>query len=107
MERCDCLNECGDDSRVAAGQVRKCRGYDRLQADERRRLAHTELLRELARTQAQELVCNGLAYVIREYPDKASEARHLQDLVMGYQPEHRNSAGRRVRWNAEFNKVTR
>ena len=84
MERCDCLNECGDDTRVAAGRARKCAAYDRLQADEQCRRAHAELLRELVRPQAQELVCNGLAYIIREYPGKAASARRLQSLVMGH-----------------------
>ena len=93
MDRCDCLNDCGDDSRVAAGKARKCQHYDRLQADEQRRQAHTELLRQLAHPQVQELVCNGLAYVIREYPDKATDARRVQSLVMGRLPA--NVGGKR------------
>lgn len=31
--KCDCLNECGDDSRVAAGTVAKCDRYDQVQHD--------------------------------------------------------------------------
>lgn len=27
MDRCDCLNECGDDPRLKSGQVRKCESY--------------------------------------------------------------------------------
>lgn len=29
--KCDCLNECGDDSRVAAGTAAKCGRYDQVQ----------------------------------------------------------------------------
>lgn len=30
MEKCDCLNFCGDDSRVKAGKALKCPDYERL-----------------------------------------------------------------------------
>lgn len=30
MEKCDCLNDCGDDSRVAAAKVAQCNDYERL-----------------------------------------------------------------------------
>lgn len=30
MEKCDCLNYCGDDSRVKAGKVLKCPDFERL-----------------------------------------------------------------------------
>ena len=27
MEKCDCLNDCGDDARVATGEVSRCLNY--------------------------------------------------------------------------------
>ena len=33
LPHCDCLNECGDDGRVADGRVKKCFRYDQVQRD--------------------------------------------------------------------------
>ena len=30
MDKCDCLNYCGDDSRLKQGKVQKCSSYERL-----------------------------------------------------------------------------
>ena len=70
---------------LQTGKVRKCLDYDRLRADERRQLAHTELIRELAQPHVQELVCNGLASVIREHPQHTAQCQRLIRLAMGAQ----------------------
>lgn len=86
LEHCDCLNDCGDDRRVAAGMVRKCDHYDGLCREEERSRAMEQLAHELRGTEAQELLGNGLAAVIRNYPEQAAACRRLLSLVSGRMP---------------------
>lgn len=86
MERCDCLNMCGDDRRVAAGKVQKCERYDEFRAEDERRAAMQELERALRDPANQELLANGLASVIRTYPEKAAACRALLPLLAGRLP---------------------
>jgi hypothetical protein len=88
MERCDCLNECGDDHCVAKCTVRKCENYDKFRAEEEGRLAMQELSNALRDPVNQELVGNGLASIIRNYPDKAIRCQRLISLVMGRMPSN-------------------
>lgn len=84
MNRCDCLDRCGDDPDVQRGKVIKCPHYDRIRREEERARAMAMLARELESPHVQETVNNGLAYIIREYPDRADLAKRLISLVSGH-----------------------
>ena len=84
MNRCDCLDRCGDDPDVMRGKARKCPNFDRIRREEERCRAMEMLARELESPFAQETINNGLAYIIREYPDRAALARRLAILVAGH-----------------------
>lgn len=86
MERCDCLNGCGDDPRVAKGAARKCDRYDEFRAEEERRRAMQELEHALRDPANQELLANGLASIIRNYPEKTTMCRRMLSLVTGRLP---------------------
>lgn len=85
-EGCDCLNECGDDGRVAAGKVKCCPTYMGMVSERERSQAMQELSRVLRAPWAQDVIGNGLAYIIREYPERADQARLLISLVNGRLP---------------------
>lgn len=85
-EHCDCLNECGDDLRVMAGKVKCCPDYMRMVCERERDQAMKELSSVLRAPWAQDVIGNGLAYIIREYPERADQARLLISLVNGRLP---------------------
>lgn len=86
MESCDCLNDCGDDHRVADGKVKSCPDYMRMVSERERHQAMQELARVLRNPWAQDVMGNGLAYIVREYPERADQARQLLCLVNGRLP---------------------
>lgn len=83
LEHCDCLNDCGDDARVAAGKVKCCPAYMKMVCERERHQAMQELSRVLRNPWAQDVIGNGLAYIVREYPERADQARLLIRLVQG------------------------
>ncbi len=78
---CECLNDCGDDRRVLAGSLKGCAVWQRTQAER----LHAQYVRRLAERIRQpafmDVVSNGLAYIVREYPDRAEQARYLIHLI--------------------------
>jgi hypothetical protein len=78
---CECLNACGDDGRVRAGSVKGCAVWQRTQAER----LHAQYVRTLAKRIRQpifmDVVSNGLAYIVREYPDRSEQARYLIHLI--------------------------
>ncbi len=74
---CECHNDCGDDPNVRAGNVKGCGLWRRVEANRLHAEYVAELVRGIRNPHCHEMLQNGLAHIVREYPHYAEPARVL------------------------------